>query len=88
MCEVELASGPLHLPEIERPAVKSPDEYLADLCWANFKKYYPEPTEERRQRFLGVEKSADEDPRIRELYVKELAREGIECAMPPVERRA
>lgn len=45
-------------------------------------------TEERRQHFLGVEKSADEDPRIRELYVKELAREGIECAMPPVERRA
>lgn len=51
-------------------------------------------TEERRQHFLGVDRSlqeggrqidyADEDPRIRQLYVAELAREGIECAMPPV----
>ncbi len=51
-------------------------------------------TEERRQHFLGVDKSvteggrqidyADEDPRIRALYVAELERDGIECAMPPV----
>ncbi len=51
-------------------------------------------TEERRQHFLGVDKSitdggrqidyTDEDPRIRRLYVEELAREGIACAMPPV----
>ncbi|MGH9086557.1 MAG: hypothetical protein ACRDYZ_00305 [Acidimicrobiales bacterium] len=55
-------------------------------------------TEERRQHFLGVDKSvsdggrqidyADEDPRIRELYVAELDRAGIGCAMPPVTRRA
>lgn len=55
-------------------------------------------TEERRQHFLGVDKSvteggrqidyADEDPRIRHLYVEELAKEGIECAMPPVPGRS
>lgn len=55
-------------------------------------------TEERRQHFLGVDKSVsdggrqidyeDEDPRIRELYVAELARQGIECAMPAVVRRS
>ncbi len=49
-------------------------------------------TEERRRHFLGVDKSvteggrqidyADEDPRVRLLYVEELARQGIECAMP------
>ena len=54
-------------------------------------------TDERRRHFLGVDKSvseggrqidyADEDPRIRERYVEELASRGIECAMPPVERR-
>jgi gentisate 1,2-dioxygenase len=56
-------------------------------------------TEERRQHFLsGVDKSvaqgglqidyADEDPRIRELYVSELASRGIESAMPPVDARS
>jgi DNA polymerase-3 subunit alpha len=50
MCNLELEFGRLHLPEIERPAGKSPDEYLADLCWENFHKYYPNPTEELRQR--------------------------------------
>lgn len=54
-------------------------------------------TEERRQHFLGIDKSVaagghqidyvDEDPRIRELYVSELAREGIDCAMPPIAER-
>jgi len=51
-------------------------------------------TEERRQHFLGVDKSvsqggrqidyADEDPGIRVLYEKELAASGLTCAMPPV----
>ncbi len=55
-------------------------------------------TEERRQHFLGVDKSvseggrqidyADEDPRIRVLYEKELAVSGLTCAMPPVTGRA
>jgi len=55
-------------------------------------------TEERRQHFLGVDKSvseggrqidyADEDPRIRELYEKELAASGLSCLMPPAAGRA
>ena len=54
-------------------------------------------TAERRQHFLSVDKSvsdggrqidyADEDPRIRELYEKELAAAGLTCAMPAVTRR-
>ncbi|MGH9114954.1 MAG: hypothetical protein ACRDWW_03905, partial [Acidimicrobiales bacterium] len=49
-------------------------------------------TEERRQHFLGVDKSLgeggrqidyeDEDPRIREIFETALAAEGIACAMP------
>ncbi len=50
MCNLELDFGRLHLPEIERPAGQSPDEYLADLCWTNFKERYPHPAEELRQR--------------------------------------
>lgn len=49
-------------------------------------------TEERRRHFYGVDKSVneggrqidyvDEDPRIRQLYVNEVAKEGVECGMP------
>lgn len=54
-------------------------------------------TEERRQHFLGIDKSVDagghqidyvdEDPRIRALYVSELERAGIAGAMPPIPTR-
>ena len=67
-----------------------PSRYLA-VAYGGLR--YPF-TEERRQHFMGVDKSvseggrqidyADEDPRIRELYVSELARDGIGCMMPPV----
>ena len=50
-------------------------------------------TGERREHFLRIDKSvsqggrqidyADEDPRIRELYLCELASSGVICAMPP-----
>ena len=65
-----------------------PTRYLA-LAYGGLR--YPF-TEERRRHFFGVDKSvreggrqidyADEDPRIRQLYLAELAREGIESAMP------
>jgi quercetin dioxygenase-like cupin family protein len=71
-----------------------PSRYLA-VAYGGLR--YPF-TEERRQHFLGVDKSvseggrqidyADEDPRIRELYEKELAASGLTCAMPPVAGRA
>ncbi|MCJ7605306.1 MAG: DNA polymerase III subunit alpha, partial [Dehalococcoidales bacterium] len=50
MCNLDLEFGRLHLPEIERPEGKSPDEYLADLCRESFHEYYPDPTPEIRQR--------------------------------------
>jgi quercetin dioxygenase-like cupin family protein len=71
-----------------------PSRYLA-VAYGGLR--YPF-TEERRQHFLGVDKSvseggrqidyADEDPRIRELYEKELAAIGLTCAMPPIAGRA
>ena len=45
MCQLELEFGRLHLPEIELPQGKTPDQFLSDLCWENLSKYYPEPTE-------------------------------------------
>jgi quercetin dioxygenase-like cupin family protein len=70
-----------------------PSRYLA-LAYGGLR--YPF-TEERRQHFLGIDKSvseggrqidyADEDPRIRELYEKELSVSGLTCAMPRVAGR-
>ena len=50
MCDLKLDFGRLHLPEIELPPGKTPDEYLADLCWQALPRYYPNPTEEIKQR--------------------------------------
>jgi mannose-6-phosphate isomerase-like protein (cupin superfamily) len=55
-------------------------------------------SDERRRHFLGVDKDvskggrqidySDEDPRIRRLYEEELARYGIQSAMPPATPRS
>jgi len=50
LCNLELEFGRLHLPEIERPEGKSADEYLAELCYENFPKFYPDPTPEIKER--------------------------------------
>ncbi len=50
MCDLTLEFGRLHLPEIELPAGKKADEYLASLCYENLPHYYPQPTEEIKQR--------------------------------------
>ncbi len=50
MCDLTLEFGRLHLPEIELPEGKKADEYLADLCHENLPRYYPQPTEEIKQR--------------------------------------
>jgi DNA polymerase-3 subunit alpha len=49
-CNLDLEFGRLHLPEIEIPQGKTPDEYLADLCREGLHRYYPNPTPEIEQR--------------------------------------
>jgi len=50
MCDLTLEFGRLHLPEIELPPGKTADEFLAGLCYENLPRYYPQPTEEIKQR--------------------------------------
>ena len=49
-CNLELEFGRLHLPEIDLPDGKSADEYLAELCHIGLPQYYPDASEEVRQR--------------------------------------
>ena len=50
MCNLELEFGRLHLPGIGLPDGKSADEYLTDLCHEGLPHYYPDASEEVRQR--------------------------------------
>jgi DNA polymerase-3 subunit alpha len=50
MCNLEMEFGRLHLPEIGIPEGKTPDQFLADLCYENLEKYYPSPTPEIKKR--------------------------------------
>lgn len=50
MCNLELEFGRLHLPEIERPEGKTPDEYLVELAREGFSKRYPGQLAEALQR--------------------------------------
>jgi DNA polymerase-3 subunit alpha len=50
MCNLKLEFGRLHLPEIDIPEGKTPDEFLADLCHQSLDKYYPDPSPEIKQR--------------------------------------
>jgi DNA polymerase-3 subunit alpha len=50
MCNLDLEFGRLHLPQIDLPEGKTPDEFLADLCRENLPKYYPDPSPEIIQR--------------------------------------
>ncbi len=52
MCNLTLEFGRLHLPEIEIPAGKTPDEYLADLCWEGLTKRYPDASDEVKERLI------------------------------------
>jgi len=49
-CNLDLEFGRLHLPEIELPEGKTPDQFLADLCHQNLRYYYPDPAPEIEQR--------------------------------------
>ncbi|MFC1900445.1 DNA polymerase III subunit alpha [Chloroflexota bacterium] len=50
MCNLELNFGRLYLPQIEIPEGKTPDEYLADLCYQGLPEYYPDLSPEIKQR--------------------------------------
>ena len=50
MCNLELEFGRLHLPEIERPEGKTPEQYLIDLCYEGLPKFYPQATAEVTER--------------------------------------
>jgi len=50
MCQLELEFGRLHLPEIDLPEDKTPDQFLADLCKQGLHQYYPKPSPEVERR--------------------------------------
>jgi DNA polymerase-3 subunit alpha len=50
MCNLEMEFGRLHLPEIGLPKGKTADQFLADLCYENLERYYPNPTPEIKKR--------------------------------------
>jgi DNA polymerase-3 subunit alpha len=50
MCELELDFSKLHLPHVELPAGRQPDEFLAELCWQGLQKRYPDPGAEVKER--------------------------------------
>ncbi|MBI4294917.1 MAG: DNA polymerase III subunit alpha [Chloroflexi bacterium] len=45
-CQLELEFGRLHLPQIEIPESKTPDEWLAELCHRGLKRRYPQASTE------------------------------------------
>jgi DNA polymerase-3 subunit alpha len=60
MCDLKLDFERLHLPEIKLPPGKTPDEYLSDLCYEAFPRFYPNANEEIKERLayeLNVVKS-------------------------------
>jgi DNA polymerase-3 subunit alpha len=49
-CNLDLEFGRLHLPEIERPAGRTPEQYLTDLCYEGLPKYYPIASRDVKER--------------------------------------
>lgn len=49
-CQVDFVFGNHFLPVFEVPDNRSLDEYLSELCWKAFPKYYPDATEKERLR--------------------------------------
>jgi DNA polymerase-3 subunit alpha len=50
MCQLELEFGRLHLPEIDLPPEKTPDQFLADLCCQGLPRFYPHAGPEIKKR--------------------------------------
>lgn len=49
-CDLVLEFERLHLPTIDLPEDKTPDEYLSELCYKGLNRYYPQPSKEIRER--------------------------------------
>jgi DNA polymerase-3 subunit alpha len=49
-CDLTLEFGRLHLPDVDLPAGVSPDEHLANLCWAGLERRYSSVHEDVRRR--------------------------------------
>ncbi|MDV2988910.1 MAG: DNA polymerase III subunit alpha [Dehalogenimonas sp.] len=49
-CDLTLEFGRLHLPQIDRPAGMTSDEYVADLCYQALPKYYPDASDAVKER--------------------------------------
>ncbi len=54
-CNVNLEIGEMHLPKIEVPGGKTPDEHLRELCEAGLKERYPNVMPEEAKERLGFE---------------------------------
>lgn len=50
MCDLRLDFGRLHLPEIELPPGKTPDDFLKELCYEGLPRFYPDRSKEITQR--------------------------------------
>ena len=50
MCQLELEFNQLHLPQVEVPAGKTADDYLAELCWQGMRERYSKPAAEVEKR--------------------------------------
>ncbi|MCL2149412.1 MAG: DNA polymerase III subunit alpha [Dehalococcoidia bacterium] len=50
MCHLELEFGRLHLPDIGIPAGMEPDVYLKELCDEGMARYYPDASDDVRER--------------------------------------
>ena len=50
MCNVELATGELHLPRYSVPDGSDPDQYLSHLCWEGYRRLYPTTSSQAEER--------------------------------------
>ncbi len=50
MCQLELDFTKLHLPHVDLPKGRKPDEFLAELCWQGLEKRYPQPSSQIKER--------------------------------------
>ena len=72
MCNLKLEFGRLHLPQIDIPEGKTPDQFLADLCYQGLPQYYPNSV--RQAPSASLRTSQDKpSPAIKERLDAELA---------------